>query len=197
MTAFFLVRHAEKDGPPGLLSARLPGFGLTERGRRQARRIADTLAREPIRRVVSSPLERARATAAATAERMGLEVETSAALGDVDYGEWTGRTAESLEGDAAWRAYHRLRSGYRIPGGELLIEVQARFVAEMLRLHGESPQGGVALFSHADPIRLALACFAGVPLDLFGRFEIGSGSISVVVLEGGEPRIAAVNRPAA
>lgn len=194
MTTFYLVRHAEKDGPPGFLSAEQPGFGLTEAGRRQAERVAEALAAEPIRRVVSSPLERARLTAAATAERLGLAVELSDAIGDLDYGAWTGHTAESLQDDAAWRRFHDFRSGHRIPGGELLLEVQARFVSEMLRLRDESPHSGLALFSHADPIKLAVAHFAGVPLDVFTRLEIDPASLCVVTLDDREPRIGCVNR---
>lgn len=194
MTTFYLVRHAEKDGNPGLLSGRKPGVGLTEAGRRQAAAIADVLADEPIRKVLSSPLERARLTAAAAAERLGLGVELSDAIGDLDYGAWTGRTAESLQDDEPWRRFHAFRSGHRIPGGELLLEAQARFVGEMLRLRDDFPESGVALFSHADPIKLAIAHFAGVPLDLFSRLDVDAASLSVVTLDHREARIRCVNR---
>lgn len=197
MTTFYLVRHAEKDGPPTLLSGRAPGFGLTAAGREQARRIADALAREPIRRVLSSPLERARQTALPTAHRFGLEIERSEAICDIDYGEWTDRTVESLVKDEGWRRFHRHRSAHRIPGGELLLEVQTRFVREMLRIRELLPVGGAALFSHGDPIKLAIAHFAAVPLDLFDRVEIDAASLSVIRLTDREARIGCINRPLA
>lgn len=194
MTTFYLVRHAEKDGPADLLSGRAPGLGLSAAGHRQAGQLANALRHEPIGRVISSPLTRARETALPLAQRLGLEVGISEALGDIDYGAWTDRTAESLRDDPEWRRFHGFRSGYRIPEGEFLADVQGRFVREMLRLRSEVPEGGLALVSHSDPIKLAIAHFAGVPLDLFGRFEIDSASVSIVVLTDRDVRIVGLNR---
>jgi len=143
--------------------------------------------------VLSSPLARARATAAPTAERLGVELEISAALADIDYGEWTDRTVESIADSEAWRRYHAFRSGTRIPGGELLVEVQARVVSELLAA-AQARDGNVALFSHGDPIRLALAWCCGAPIDLFDRFEIDYASVTTIVLTDTGPRIREVNR---
>lgn len=194
MTTFYLVRHAEKDVPGTMLTGRAPGVRLTAAGRRQAECLAGELAREPIRRVLSSPLERACETARPLAERLGLEVELSEAIGEIDFGAWTNQAIEALEPDAHWQRYHQFRSGHRIPEGELLLEVQARFVREMLRLRSEVTEGGVALFSHSDPIKLAIAYFAAVPLDLFSRFEIESASVSTITLTDWGPRIEGINR---
>lgn len=194
MTTFYLVRHAEKDGPSTLLSGRPPGVGLTEPGRLQAERIADVLATMPIRRILSSPLARARQTASPTAQRLALDVECSEALGDIDYGEWTSRTAESLESNVEWQQFLGFRSGKGIPGGELLLDVQGRFVGEMLRLRTEMPEGSVALFSHSDPIKLAIAYFGAVPLDCIDRFDIDTASISTLTLTDWGPRIHGINR---
>ncbi len=194
MTTFYLVRHAEKDGPPSLLSARAPGHGLTAAGREQARQLAGALAREPIRRVLSSPLARARETAAPLAQRLGLDVEVAAALTDIDYGEWTGRIVQELSGDARWQRHHAFRSGVRIPGGERLLETQARIVREMLEIASQTPDAAVALVSHGDPLRLALAWLAGAPLDFFDRFDLDYASVTTVTLTHAGPRIHEVNR---
>ncbi len=194
MTTFYLVRHAEKDAPADLLSGRAPGPGLTAAGHRQAARLAEALAGKPIERVISSPLQRARETALPLARGLGLGAGQSEAFRDIDYGAWTGRTAESLQGDPQWQRFHAFRSGRRIPEGESLSEVQARFVREMLRLRAELPEGGIAVISHSDPIKLAIAHFTGVPLDLSSRLEIDSGSLSILVLTGHAARIVCVNR---
>ena len=194
MTTFYLVRHAEKDGPADLLSGRAPGLGLSAAGRRQAEQLAEALAHEPIGRVTSSPLARARETASPLAQRLGVPAGVSEALRDIDYGAWTDRTAESLQDDPDWQRFHGFRSGSRIPEGEFLADVQARVVREMLRLRSEVPEGGIALVSHSDPIKLAIAHFAGVPLDLFSRFEIDSASVSIVVLTDRDARIVGMNR---
>jgi probable phosphoglycerate mutase len=63
----------------------------------------------------------------------------------------------------------------------------------MLRLRDAFPEQHVALVSHADPIKTALACFLGAPLDLYDRIEISLGSISVVALHDWGAKILRIN----
>jgi broad specificity phosphatase PhoE len=69
-----LLRHGEVHNPDGLLYGRLPGFRLSELGERQAQAAADWLAQRDITHLVSSPLERARQTAAPLAAATGLDI---------------------------------------------------------------------------------------------------------------------------
>ncbi len=59
MTTFYLIRHATNDQVGWKLAGRAAGLHLNDEGRRQARRLAERLEREPIARVYTSPLERA------------------------------------------------------------------------------------------------------------------------------------------
>ncbi|PTY08082.1 hypothetical protein DB347_00395 [Opitutaceae bacterium EW11] len=182
MTRFFLVRHGQKTTPDPLLVGRTPGIHLSEHGRAQADAIAERLGAEEIARVVSSPLERARETAEPLARLKGLKVETMAEFHETDFGEWTGHTIDQLAGVSQWRRYNEFRSATPAPGGETMLQMQQRFVSGMLTLRGRYPSQGVAIFSHGDPLRAAIAYFAGAPVDFWHRFEIGVGSISVVDL---------------
>jgi broad specificity phosphatase PhoE len=99
---------------------------------------------------------------------------------ELDFGEWAGQPIPGLAADARWRAFNSLRSLSRAPGGELMPEVQTRTVAALARIRAAHPGEAVAVFSHGDVIRSAVAYFAGVPLDLFLRIEIKPASISSV-----------------
>ncbi len=68
------VRHAEVENPDGLVYARLPGFHLSEKGRRAAGQLADGLVEAPVRAVYASPLDRAKETASILAGPHGLSV---------------------------------------------------------------------------------------------------------------------------
>jgi broad specificity phosphatase PhoE len=194
MAKFYLIRHAERSGDPTQLVARASGVHLTAAGRAAAERLARHLAREPIGHVISSPLERTRETAEPLARQKSVSVEFSDAIGEVDGGAWAGRTFSDLDaGEERWRQFNQFRSATRIPGGEAMVEVQARFVGEMLRLRDAYPHDGIALVSHADPIKIALACFLGAPLDFFHRIEISLGSVSVVELDGWSAKILRLN----
>lgn len=161
----------------------MPGLHLTALGRAQAERLARHLASEPIQHVLSSPIERARETAAPLAREKALEVDISPAITEIDSGTWTGSTFPDLDHVEQWRQFNRFRSAIVIPGGESMVNVQARFVGEMLRLRDTFPNDSIALVSHADPIKIALACFIGAPIDLYDRLEISLASVSVVTLD--------------
>lgn len=64
-----LMRHGQVHNPGNILYGRLPGFRLSELGIQQAHAAAAWLADKPIKAIYSSPMERARQTAAIVAQR--------------------------------------------------------------------------------------------------------------------------------
>ncbi len=183
MSLFLLVRHGHAGNVDRAINGRRPGVVLTERGRREALDMAGRLRGAGITAVYASPMERARQTAEALAEAAGTGVTVREELNELDYGEWTGKSYAELEGDPLWRAFNSFRGGTRIPGGETMLEVQARVAGLMLALRSELPGGRIALVSHADTIRAALAHFLGLPMDFFLRLALDTASVSVLALE--------------
>jgi probable phosphoglycerate mutase len=143
--------------------------------------------------IYSSPLERAQETAEPLAQKLGLKIQISDPLGEIKFGDWTDRSLEQLDLDPHWHRWNSFRSGTQAPRGDLMIEAQTRIVREMLHLRGKHPSESVALVSHGDIIKAALAYFLGVPLDLFLRIEVDPASISIVALTEAGPRIIRVN----
>src|ERR1700690_2025049 len=70
-----LLRHGEVYTPGGILYGRLPGFHLSEDGRLMAKAATGFLAGRDVVLLRSSPLDRARETAAPLAAQFGLEPE--------------------------------------------------------------------------------------------------------------------------
>lgn len=132
-------------------------------------------------------------TAAPIALLAGLPVRTSEAFAEIQFGEWTGRTLDELSNIPEWRRFNTQRSVMRIPGGELMLEVQARVLTEMETMRARHPDGYVAIVSHMDVIKAAIAHFAGIHLDLLFRFEIAPASVSVVEMNEYGPRIVSLN----
>ncbi|MBA3892445.1 MAG: histidine phosphatase family protein [Gemmatimonadales bacterium] len=75
------------------------GVSLNAIGVRQAEDLADRLKLLPIAAVYSSPMERARETAAPLAGRLNLPVRIASGLNELDFGAWTRRTLDSLKGE--------------------------------------------------------------------------------------------------
>jgi probable phosphoglycerate mutase len=175
------------------ISGWLPGVHLTSQGRLQAHRLAARLAPWPVAAVYSSPLERALETAAPLAAALNLAVQVSEALGELRYGEWTGAFIAELQDDPLWERFNTLRSCTRIPGGELLLEVQLRAVAELQSLRLRHPGQVVAVVSHGDVLKSVLGYYLGIPIDLLHRIEIAPASLTVLSLSDFGPRIERVN----
>ena len=193
MTTFLLVRHALCDPVGQSIAGRSPGVHLNDAGRVQAARLSDRLSAFPIQAVFSAPLERARETAAPLADRLRLPVRTIEALGEIDFGEWTGRSLGELAGQPTWTRFNTLRSLTRVPGGEAMLEVQARAVSAVEEIRRTIPEGQCAVVSHGDVIRGLLAHCAGIPLDLMLRLEISPASVSVLRITEHEISVRAVN----
>ncbi len=193
MTVVLLIRHGLTDATGAKLTGWTPGFHLSDEGRAQAERMAERLADARIAAVYSSPLERCVETAEPLARRRRLEVVPREDLGEVRFGEWTGRSLRQLRRTKLWRAVQDLPSQVRFPGGESFLEVQRRAVEELGRIAGSHPSSTVAVVSHADVIKLVVAHFAGMHADLFQRLVVEPASLSVLLLGRGTPRVVKVN----
>jgi probable phosphoglycerate mutase len=193
-TTLLLIRHGLTDAVAGrMLTGTRPGVPLNSEGRRQAAAVADAIAGIALAAVVSSPLERALETALPIAERRGLAVERMPELLEFEFGEWTGRTFDDLDGDAGWRQFNQVRSVSAPPAGEMMLEVQVRAVRALLALERRFPGAAVAVISHGDVIRAALMHVLGIPLDFVHRLEIAPASVSIVELSDITPRVRLIN----
>ena len=193
MSLFYLIRHGEHDWLKRGIAGRTAGVNLNADGRRQAAELADQLRNARFDAIYSSPMERAIATAEPLATNLGMEVRVAPELTELDFGEWNGRTFEELHADSRWATWNRDRTTCRMPGGELMSEVQERVVGFLLDLHAGNGKGTFALFSHGDVIRAALCHWLGMPMDLLPRLHVDTTSVSILKLDEQGPQIVVVN----
>ena len=133
-----LIRHGESTGnAAGLLMGRIDA-PLTERGLAQAKTLGVSLS--GVTRVISSPLERARDTAAAL--DLGLPIEIDERWVELDYGEFDGQPLGSVPSEV-WKRW-RSDPHYRPPGGETLAEagIRVRSACDQLFTGSESTGAG-------------------------------------------------------
>lgn len=190
-----LIRHAKNDWVGDRLAGWTPGVHLNDEGRQQAEALGARLAHLPITVIYSSPLERAVETAQAVAAHHNLKVQILEDIGETRYGEWTGASLEELYKTELWPVVQAYPSGARFPGGESLRETQARAVAALDALHDAHPEETniVVVVSHADVIKLAVAHYVGLHLDLFQRLVISPASLSVIQFNKFGPRLVCLN----
>ncbi|GAA5529371.1 MSMEG_4193 family putative phosphomutase [Herpetosiphon gulosus] len=193
MTTFLLIRHATNDMVGKALAGWTPNVHLNAEGQAQAQRLAEHLAQAPIKAIYSSPLERAVETAQPIAQQLGLEIQILAGVGEIQFGEWTGRTIKELADTPTWANIQRFPSGTRIPGGETLREMQNRVVDALEALRQQHPDELIAVFAHADVVKAMIAHYLGVHLDLFQRIIISPASVTIVSVNDSGPHVLCVN----
>jgi probable phosphomutase (TIGR03848 family) len=188
-----LIRHALTQATGRRLSGRAPGIHLSDEGHRQAEQLAGRLDPLPLTAVYTSPLERCLETAQAIAGPRGLTVRAALDLTEIDYGKWTGRSMAQLVRTALWKKVQQSPSSVTFPDGEGLVDAQRRSVAALEEIAAKHPRGTVAVVSHADVIRLVLAHYAGLHVDLFQRLIVSPASVSAIGLGDRIPRIIRIN----
>jgi broad specificity phosphatase PhoE len=172
-----LIRHGHVHNPRHVVYASLGGFGLSEEGKRQAATVADRLNGSAVTRIVSSPLERAIATAVPLARNAGLPITIDPDLSEwrlLD--RWAGHTWEAL-GDAfpsEVAAY--LDDPLALTfGDESLLEMAQR-CAGAIRRHA-SDTGETVFVFHQDPVQAVTRTLLGQPLEDFHAAKPDHGEI--------------------
>jgi len=187
-----LVRHGESEGnAAGLLLGRMDS-PLTERGRSQARSLADAVSGAT--RLVSSPLSRARETAEALGT--GLTVEIDDRWVEVDYGEFDGRPLGAVPGEV-WTRW-RSDPTFAPPGGESLASAGARAREACQELLAEPDgaargDGVVVVVSHVSPIKAAACWSLGMGDEGAWRLYLANASVTRITWGPGGPVLAGFN----
>jgi len=178
-TRLLLLRHGET-----VLSTerRFSGRGdpeLTARGLAQARAAAARLSSYDVSAVVTSPLQRARQTAAAVADAVGAEVIVDEGFIETDFGVWEGHTFSEIRDGwpremSAWMGNPAVSP----PGGESFTATFARVEAARDKLLASHPGATVVVVSHVTPIKTLLMRALAAPAQALYRIHLDPASLS-------------------
>jgi probable phosphomutase (TIGR03848 family) len=189
-----LIRHGLTAATGRTLSGWTPGLHLDDKGVRQAEALRERLRQVPLAAFAVSPLERCTETATIVRGDRDLELTVDERLGEVRYGDWTGRDLKALSKEPLWRVVQAHPSAAAFPGGEALREMQARAVGAVREWNERLGADATwALCSHGDVIKALLADALGMHLDLFQRIHVDPCSLSVVHYTSLRPFVARVN----
>jgi probable phosphoglycerate mutase len=171
----WLMRHGETAWSLSGQHTGRTDLHLTAEGKRRAEALGRHLAGRPFALVLCSPLARAAETCRLAG--YGDVAELTDDLREWNYGEYEGRSTADIR---------RERPGWTIwiggtPGGETIEQVaeRARKVIDRAAAAG----GDVALFAHAQVLRVLTACWLGLSPDAGRLFVLGTASLSVLGYE--------------
>ena len=187
-TRLLLLRHGQT--APSV-DRRFSGRGdppLTELGRRQAADAAERLRHSEVAAVVSSPLDRARQTAAVVAERLGRPVVVDDGWVELDFGSWEGLTYAEVrdrdpDGLTGWlsAAVDGTDDGPAPHGGETFAACAARVTSARDALVAAYPGGTVLVVSHVTPIKTVAGLVLGSPQRAMSALHLDLCSLSQVL----------------
>ena len=182
MPIILFIRHGENDYvKEQRLPGRKSGIHLNKKGRAQAKAIAKKLKGAPIKAVYSSPLERTMETAKPLAKALDLAVIPRHGLIETDVGDWQGKKTSKLRRLKIWPELQLNPSRFCFPGGERIEDAQHRFVEEIEFLAEKHDPGDMLVcVSHADPIKLVVTYYIGLPLDMYQRLNVFPASITAL-----------------
>lgn len=181
-----LVRHGEVENPTAIIYGRMPGFGLSERGERQARAVAERLKDVDVGALWSSPLQRAQDTARVIAAPHGIEITTDDRLIESDSSfEGVGRTAWAvLRNPLHW---WRLRNPLRPSWGESFRDIQARMLAAIDAATAAAAGREIVIVSHQLPLVAARNALARRRRPPWLDYKTCStGSVTTLMVEAGK-----------
>jgi broad specificity phosphatase PhoE len=180
-----IVRHGQTQAnADGLILGRADP-ALTDLGRRQAAALAAVLPAPAL--VVSSPLLRARETAAA----FGVPVSVDERWIELDYGALDQTPAASVADDlwARWRADPE----FAPPGGESLRALGRRVRAGCEALADQAAGADVMVVTHVSPIKAAVAWALGVGDEVAWRLFVEDAAVCRITMGPMGPALAAFN----
>jgi probable phosphomutase (TIGR03848 family) len=195
MTQLLLIRHAVNDYvKTGKLAGWIPGVHLNDEGKAQADALGKRLADAPIKQIYASPLERTMETAQAIQQyQPKLTIVPQDDIGEVRYGDWEGMSIAALRSRKMWQVVQEYPSRAYFPNGETMRGAQTRIVNALETIIAEHPTAMIAIVSHADLIKMAVAHYLGVHLDNFQRIDIAPASITTLMLGHSRPYVGTVN----
>ena len=200
MTRIVLLRHAHSSAnAKAILAGRAPGVDLSDRGRKESQDVAKRLKEINFSLIRVSPMERCAQTIepllAQLSKGSGAKpiIEVEKDLVEVDYGKWTGRKLAILSRDKAWKVVQNNPSAMYFPGGEGLLDVQARAMRAVNNAANTPGRGPKLLVSHGDVIKSIVASVLGAHLDHFQKIVIDPASITVLDFNGVDFRVLTLN----
>jgi len=197
VSTVLLVRHGRTTANnAGVLAGWTEGVSLDDAGRAQVAALGERLRPLPLTAVVTSPLQRCRETATALLDGRDTACHVDDRVGEVRYGDWSGKELKRLVKDPLWKVVQQHPSAMTFPGegGESMRDMQARAVEAVRDWNARLGEDAVyVVVSHGDVIKAVLADALGTHLDQFQRIVVDPASVSVVSYTPVRPFVLRVN----
>jgi probable phosphoglycerate mutase len=187
VTELILIRHGETDWNRELRFQGQIDVPLNDMGREQARRLGLRLAGEPVQRLVSSDLMRARQTAGPAARQLELDIVTSAAWREQNFGIVEGLRADEIRSrhPQVWEGWLQFREDYAIPEGESTRQFHARLMDALGHITAAHAGQRVLIVTHGGALDMVWRTARGLGLSGPRQSQIPNAGFNRIRITGG------------
>ncbi len=177
-----LIRHGETRWNRERRTQGFSDIELTEKGLKQAQKLAESLTTRKIDAIYSSPLKRALKTAETIAEPQGLTVQLFPELMELNQGDIEGITFQELRTKykELLKEWLENPANLKMPNGESMKELQDRGWKAITRIFEAHKEGTVAAVSHNLCIITILCKVLNLELSNFRHIRQNNSAINII-----------------
>ncbi|MDR3349069.1 MAG: alpha-ribazole phosphatase [Acidaminococcales bacterium] len=197
MRNIYLIRHGETNWNSARRLQGATDVELSEKGLRQAQKLAQRLAGNKFAAIYASDLKRAAVTAGLIAEKHNLAVVLEPLFREMAFGEWEGLDIDAI--NEKWpgqlKNLFENTNGFKIPGGEGFDNLRRRVATAFQALadrHAD-PEENIAVVAHGGTIRAILGNALDIQAAGVWRFQLDNAGISILSAFGGRFSISLLN----
>jgi len=184
-----LIRHGESEGNARRKFSGFQNVNLTEKGIKQAERLAFRLSKVSVDEVYCSDLKRARDTAEIIFKDRGLQIITNPNFREINFGAWEGYTFEEIMAQYGknteiklWMS--KLQEEINIPGGESFLDFNQRVMSELNKILEKNRKEGtdrtISLICHGGTIRIILCNALKINLKYMWNIEQHPTALNII-----------------
>lgn len=184
-----LVRHGESKWNAQGLWTGLTDIGLSEKGKEEARKAAESVKDISFQAAFTSVLKRAKETLDEMEKVLGASLPTieNAALNERDYGDYTGKNKWEIKQQLGEEEFLKLRRSwdYPVPNGESLKDVYNRVIPYYQeRILPELKNGkNVLISAHGNSLRALVKYLDRISDENIAQLEISTGQVLVYQID--------------
>lgn len=182
MKRIYLVRHGESEWNCLKKVQGQKDVPLTEKGRKQAEKIADRLYNEDIDKIYSSDLKRAFDTAKIIGDNLKLDININNSFREIKFGIWEGISKEELitkyyTEHVLWmKEPHKLE----LKGAETLLDLQKRTMDGIDEISKTSHDKSVLVVSHSAAIKTIILGLLDMDISYYSKISLGNVSLNLI-----------------
>jgi len=193
-TVVYVIRHGHTSSTESkLISGSLDDPELSELGKLEAvaasRAINELSQRFNLQRpvlIAHSDMKRTTQTAQAISKEQSAPIRADSRLREISFGDWEGRSMQELEGDSSIIDSWRGSVSQKPPGGESILDLEARVLRSLSDLVAEHTGSSFAIVSHMMPLRTIAKRALGSSSASHWSLQFAPGSVSVYRFFGEE-----------